>query len=51
MISMPQIGDIRASGLTASQLQAVIADRLEARGIVSHPSVTVGMVTIHSRIR
>jgi len=51
MISMPQIGDIRASGLTASQLQAVIADRLEARGIVSHPSVTVGMVTIHGRIR
>jgi hypothetical protein len=51
MISVAPLGDIRASGLTASQLQAVIADRLEARGIVTHPSVTVAVVTIHSRIR
>jgi len=51
MISVAPIGDIRAAGLTASQLQAVIADRLEARGIITHPSVTVAVVTIHSRIR
>jgi polysaccharide export outer membrane protein len=51
MISLPMIGDIRAMGLTASQLQAVIADRLEANGIVSHPSVTVGVFAVHNRIR
>ena len=46
MISVAPIGDIRAAGLTTSQLQAVIADRLEARGNISHPSVTVGVVTV-----
>jgi beta-lactamase regulating signal transducer with metallopeptidase domain len=51
MISVPFIGDIHTEGLTTSQLQAVIADRLEANGIVSHPSVTVGVFAVHSRIR
>jgi len=46
MISMPRMGDIRASGLTTSQLQAVIADRLEANGIIGNPSVTVVVVAV-----
>jgi protein involved in polysaccharide export with SLBB domain len=45
MISVPPIGDVRAAGLTAAQLEAVIADRLEA--LVSRPSVTVGVLTVH----
>jgi VWFA-related protein len=51
MISVLLIWDVRAAGLTVSQLEAVIADRLEANGIVSHPSVTVGVFAVHSPIR
>jgi beta-lactamase regulating signal transducer with metallopeptidase domain len=51
MISVPLVGDIRAAGLTPSQMQAVIADRLEARGIANRPSVTVAVVTVGSRRR
>jgi hypothetical protein len=51
MISVPLIGDVRAAGLTTSQLEAVVADRLDANGIVSHPSVTVGVFAVHSRMR
>jgi hypothetical protein len=50
MISVPQIGDIRAAGLTTFQLEAVIGDRLEARGIVSHPAVRVSATAAHGRM-
>jgi hypothetical protein len=46
-MSMPFIRDVKAAGLTTAQLEAVIADRLEA--YASHPTVTVFVVTIHKR--
>jgi len=45
VISVPIVGDIRTAGLTTSQLQAVIADRLE--GIINSPSVTVVVAQAH----
>jgi VWFA-related protein len=47
VISVPLIGNVRASGLTTSQLRAVIADRLEAYGIINNPSVTVVVAQAH----
>jgi BlaR1 peptidase M56/Polysaccharide biosynthesis/export protein len=47
VISVPLIGNIRASGLTTSQLRAVIADRLDANGIINSPSVTVVVAQGH----
>jgi len=47
VISVPLIGNIRTSGLTTSQLRAVIADRLGANGIINSPSVTVTVVQGH----
>jgi VWFA-related protein len=49
IISMPMVGEVRAAGLTVEQLQAVIADRLEANQILSNASVTVGVAKAHSR--
>ena len=43
-ISVVLVGDVRAVGLTTAQLEAVIADRLEANGILNQPSVTVSVV-------
>ena len=47
VISVPLIGNIRASGLTTSQLRAVIADRLDANGIIKNASVTVVVAQAH----
>jgi hypothetical protein len=47
VISVPLIGNIRASGLTTSELRAVIADRLDANGIINNPSVTVVVAQAH----
>jgi beta-lactamase regulating signal transducer with metallopeptidase domain len=41
VISLPLAGNVTAAGLTVAQLEAVIADRLEANGILDQPSVTV----------
>jgi polysaccharide biosynthesis/export protein len=38
-ISIPLVGEVRASGLTATQLQAVLTDGL--RSYLDHPAVTV----------
>jgi VWFA-related protein len=46
-MSMPLIRNVRAAGLTTAQMEAVIADRLEA--YASHPTVTVVVVTVHKR--
>ncbi|MGA3242936.1 MAG: polysaccharide biosynthesis/export family protein, partial [Bryobacteraceae bacterium] len=40
-LSVPLVGEVRVAGLTPTQLAALIADRLDANGIVSHPSATV----------
>jgi polysaccharide biosynthesis/export protein len=46
MISMPLIGDVQASGLTANQLAARIADRL--REFKENPSVSVSVKEVNS---
>jgi len=48
MISVPLIGEVGAAGLTVRQLEAAIAGRFEAAGVVTHPSVTVSVVAVHS---
>jgi VWFA-related protein len=48
-MSLPLIGRVRAAGLTTAQLEAVIADRLEANQILTDPTVTVVVVTIRKR--
>jgi len=49
IISVPMVGDIKASGLTTEQLEASIAERLKANEIVIDPSVTVGVNQVKSR--
>jgi polysaccharide export outer membrane protein len=49
IISVPMVGDIKASGLTTEQLEATIAERLKANEIVIDPSVTVGVNQVKSR--
>lgn len=46
MISMPLIGDIQASGMTANQLAARIAERL--KDYKENPSVTVSVKEVNS---
>ena len=46
MISMPLIGDIHASGMTANQLAAKIAERL--KDYKENPSVTVSVKEVNS---
>ncbi|HKN85753.1 MAG TPA: polysaccharide biosynthesis/export family protein, partial [Nitrospiraceae bacterium] len=46
MVSMPLIGDVQASGLTANQLAARIADRLKE--FKESPSVTVSVKEVNS---
>ncbi|WP_447979434.1 polysaccharide biosynthesis/export family protein [Candidatus Nitrospira bockiana] len=46
MISMPLIGDVQASGFTANQLAARIADRLKE--YKENPSVTVSVKEVNS---
>ncbi|MGH9416686.1 MAG: polysaccharide biosynthesis/export family protein [Terriglobales bacterium] len=45
-LSLPLVGEIQAAGLTASALQAQIADRLTK--YIDHPSVTVMVVQAQS---
>jgi polysaccharide biosynthesis/export protein len=49
IISVPLVGDVRASGLTTEQLEASIAERLKANEILNDPSVTVGVFQVKSR--
>jgi polysaccharide export outer membrane protein len=49
IISVPMVGDVKASGLTTEQLEASIAERLKANEIVNDPSVTVGVYQVRSR--
>src|SRR3982751_222520 len=46
MVSMPLIGDVQASGLTANQLSARIADRLKE--FKENPSVSVRVKEVNS---
>jgi len=49
IVSVPQVGDVQASGLTTGQLEAAIAERLKANEILNDPSVTVGVFQVRSR--
>jgi polysaccharide export outer membrane protein len=49
IISVPMVGDVKASGLTTEQLEASIATRLKENEIVIDPSVTVGVAQVRSR--
>jgi polysaccharide biosynthesis/export protein len=49
IISVPMVGDVKASGLTTEQLEASIAEKLKANEIVIDPSVTVGVFQVRSR--
>jgi VWFA-related protein len=51
MVSVVLAGNIMAAGLTTSQLEAAISDRLDATGIISHPAVTVGVAAVHGPIK
>ena len=45
-ISIPQLGAIKAGGLTPAELQAVINDRLLQAGIVKEPRTTVNVLRV-----
>ena len=49
IISVPMVGEIKATGLTTSEVEVAIAARLKANEILLDPSVTVGIVASHSR--
>ena len=38
---MPMIGEIRAAGLTAEELENEVADRLKRKGLIEQPEVLV----------
>ncbi|WP_263357930.1 polysaccharide biosynthesis/export family protein [Acidicapsa ligni] len=46
-VSLPLLGDVHVSGMTANELGAVIASRLSS--FIVSPQVTVSVVDIHSR--
>ena len=48
-ITFPMIGEIRATGLTPSQLSQQIADKLRRGGYVVNPEVTASVAQINSR--
>ena len=48
-IVFPMIGEIRATGLTPSQLSGQIADKLRRGGYVVNPEVTTSVAQINSR--
>jgi len=49
IISIPLVGDVKASGLTTEELEAAIAKRLKDNEIYNDPTVTVGVVQVRSR--
>jgi len=48
-IMFPMIGEVRASGLTPTQLSQQIADKLRRGGYVVNPEVTASIAQINSR--
>ena len=48
-IVFPMIGEVRATGLTPSQLSSQIADKLRRGGYVVNPEVTASVAQINSR--
>jgi len=49
-ITVPHLGQVRADGLTPTELEADIGRRLVARGILRSPQVSVAVVEYRSRV-
>jgi len=49
-VPIPQIGRVRAVGLTPNQLASEIAGQLKAKGILRHPEVNVLVAEYRSRV-
>lgn len=49
ILAIPQLGDIKAAGLTPAALQAVIEDRLGTSGITKDAHATVNVVWVHGQ--
>jgi polysaccharide biosynthesis/export protein len=49
MVSIPLIGEIKAGGLTTSQVEAVVIEKLKTGEIVIDPNVTVNVFAVHSK--
>ena len=43
MVNLPYIGQIKAGGMSATQAQVVIENKLKAEKIFTHPTVTIGV--------
>ena len=49
-VTLPIIGSVRAAGLTPAELEAAIARRLVAGGILTHPNVSVQIAEHRSNV-
>ena len=49
MITVPLIGEIKVGGLTTSQVEALVANKLKAGEIINEPNVTVNVSQVHSK--
>jgi polysaccharide export outer membrane protein len=49
MVSVPLIGEFKAGGLTTSQAEAVVINKLKTGEIVIDPNVTVNVWAVHSK--
>ncbi|HZP42278.1 MAG TPA: polysaccharide biosynthesis/export family protein [Candidatus Binatia bacterium] len=49
-VTIPYLGAVHAAGLTASELQADLAARLERAGLLRHPQVSVLVAEYRSRV-
>jgi len=49
-VTLPYLGQVRADGLTPSDLERDISSRLVARGILKRPQVSVNVVEYRSRV-
>jgi polysaccharide biosynthesis/export protein len=49
-VTVPHLGQVRADGLTPTQLEADLARRLVQRGLLRNPQVSVAVVEYRSRV-
>jgi len=41
VVTLPMVGEVRAAGLTAEELESEIADRLKSKGLIEQPEVLI----------
>jgi polysaccharide export outer membrane protein len=49
MITVPLIGEIKVGGLTTTQVEALVTQKLKAGEIIIDPNVTVNVTQVHSK--